>query len=57
MAVIGLSKFYSYHGTFPEDISIRVQPKLQISDFFPYFDCLITSGAIQGILPYKNSFI
>jgi len=35
MAAKGLSKSYSDQGFLPLAISIKVQPKLQISDFLP----------------------
>ena len=55
MAATGLSKLYSDHGSFPLQSSINVQPKLQMSALRPYFDYLIISGAIQGMLPFIKS--
>jgi len=42
---------YSDHGGNPVAISIIVHPKLQISEYLPYFYYLITSGAIQCAVP------
>ena len=42
---------YSDHGGRPVAISIMVHPRLQISEYLPYFCCLITSGAIQWAVP------
>lgn len=45
----------SHHGGRPVVISITVQPTLHMSACRPWRICLITSGAIQSGVPYRQS--
>lgn len=53
--VAGLSKLiYPLHGHLAVINSTIMQPNDQMSAAAPKDSCLATSGAIQGMLPYKT---
>jgi hypothetical protein len=56
MASTALSKLCSLQGFLAVFISIKQQPKDQISAFLPYLAYFMTSGAIQGMLPVSAAW-
>ena len=51
LTMTAIASLYSEYGGYPVAISIIVQPRLQISAFFPYYSWLITSGAMKFGVP------